>query len=154
MGAREDGRLVGYAIFTSSLKRVQLKAVLRGAIFRWIVAALRGRFGIRLSAVPRILANKAMFVQSGRRYRSDGDAQLLNIAVDPAVQGRGIASGLVRAGLRFLQEQGVPEVRLEVRPWNTAALRVYRKTGWYEVGRTRDLEGEWVVMVAKPSVPV
>lgn len=144
---------MGYAIFIPSLKRVQLQALVRGAVFGWMIAALRGRFGIRLSAVPRILANKLMFLRSGGRYRSRGDAQLLNIAVDPGMQGRGVATALVRAGLNFLREQCIPEARLEVRPWNAGALRVYRKTGWREAGRTRDLEGEWIVMVANPSVP-
>lgn len=153
LAAHDDGRVVGYAIFISSLKRVQFQALVRGALFRWIIAGLRGRFGIRWSAVPRILANKLMFIRSGRRYRSSGDAQLLNIAVDPSAQGRGAATALVRAGLQFLRARGVPEVRLEVRPWNAGALRVYRKTGWREAGRTRDLEGEWIVMVANPSVP-
>jgi ribosomal protein S18 acetylase RimI-like enzyme len=153
LAAREDGRLTGYAIFVPSLKRVQRAAVFRGAIFRWAIAALRGGFGLRFSAIPRVLLNKLFFMRSGGRYRDRGDAQLLNIAVDPAAQGRGIARELVRAGLSAMRALGVPEVRLEVRPWNAAALRLYQKTGWRETGRTRDLEGEWVVMTANPSSP-
>jgi ribosomal protein S18 acetylase RimI-like enzyme len=114
------------------------------------LAALRGRFGLRFSAIPRIIANKVLFVRSGGRFRSKGDAQLLNIAVSPAHQGKGIATTLVRAGLETMRELGVPEVRLEVRPWNENAVRLYRKTGWREAGRTRDLEGEWLVMTANP----
>ena len=150
LAARDDGRLVGYAIFIPSLKRVQREAVLRGAIFRWAIGALRGGFGLRFSALPRILLNKVMFVRSGGRFRSKGDAQLLNIAVDPAIQGRGIATALVQAGLQAMRELHVPEVRLEVRPWNRAAVHLYEKTGWHEAGRTRDLEGEWLVMTANP----
>jgi ribosomal protein S18 acetylase RimI-like enzyme len=151
LAAREDDRLVGYAIFVSSLKRVQRQAILRGAILRWAIAALLGGFGLRFSAIPRVLLNKLMFVRSGGRYRGEGDAQLLNIAVDPRAQRHGIATALVRAGQQAMHDLGVPEVRLEVRPWNTGALRLYEKTGWLEVGRTRDLEGEWVVMTAKPG---
>lgn len=99
----------------------------------------------------RIFHNKLLFVTHGQKYRTDGDAQLLNIAVDPAHQGRGIARRLVTEGLRVMREQAVPEVRLEVRPGNRAALHLYEQTGWREVGRTRDLEGEWVVMVANPN---
>jgi ribosomal protein S18 acetylase RimI-like enzyme len=72
----------------------------------------------------------------------------LNVAVDPDLQGRGVATALVQAGLAAMRDLGVTEVRLEVRPWNRGALRLYEKTGWREVGRTRDLEGEWIVMVA------
>jgi ribosomal protein S18 acetylase RimI-like enzyme len=153
LAAREDGTLVGYAIFVPSLRRVQLQAIRRGAVLRWAVSALRGGFALRFSAVWRVLLNKALFVRSGRRYRTKGDAQLLNIAVDPRAQGRGIATELVREGLRVMRELGVPEVRLEVRPWNVGAVRVYRKTGWREAGRTKDLEGEWLVMTANPSTP-
>lgn len=150
MAAREDGALVGYAIFVPSLKRVQREALRRGAVFRWAVAALRGGFALRFSAVWRVLLNKIMFVRSSTRYRTAGDAQLLNVAVDPAAQSRGIATALVREGLRVMRELGVEEIRLEVRPWNAAAVAVYEKTGWREAGRTRDLEGEWLVMTAKP----
>jgi len=150
LAARENGELLGYAIYVPSLKRVQRAAIMRGAIVRWALAALRGGFGIRLRAIPNILLNKLLFVRSGSRYRSRGDAQLLNLAVDPAAQGRGVATALVRAGLLVMRDLGLAEVRLEVRPWNRGALRLYEKTGWREVGRTRDLEGEWVVMVANP----
>ncbi len=102
------------------------------------------------SALWRILQNKTLFVFQGGRYRSDGDAQLLNVAVAPRNQGQGIARELTIAGLGALRSMAVPEVRLEVRGWNAAAIRVYQRTGWREVGRTRDLEGEWIVMVANP----
>lgn len=150
LGAYVDGELAGYAIFISSLKRVQRGAILSGAVLRWAFDALRGGFGLRLFAVPRILANKVLFMRSGGRFRSKGDAQLLNIAVAPQHQGEGIATALVRAGLQAMRELAVPEVRLEVRPWNQSAVHLYRKTGWREAGRTRDLEGEWLVMVANP----
>lgn len=140
--------LVGYAIFVPSLKRVQREAIRRGAIFRWAWMTLRGGFALRFSALWRVLLNKVLFVRSGSRYRSSGDAQLLNIAVDPDMRGRGIATALIREGLRVLHGSGVPEVRLEVRPWNSSAVALYQKTGWREVGRTRDLEGEWLVMTA------
>lgn len=150
LGAHVEGDLVGYAIFVPSLQRVQREAIRTGAVVRWAIAALRGGFGLRLSAIPRILANKVLFVRSGGRYRTKGDAQLLNIAVLPGQQGKGIATALVRAGLTAMRELGIPEVRLEVRPWNASAVHVYRKTGWREAGRTRDMEGEWLVMVANP----
>jgi ribosomal protein S18 acetylase RimI-like enzyme len=151
IGAHIDGELAGYAIFIPSLKRVQREAIRSGAVLRWAIAALRGGFGLRFSAIPRIIANKALFVRSGGRYRSRGDAQLLNIAVLPAHRGKGVATALIRAGLEVMRELGVPEIRLEVRPWNESAVRVYRKTGWREAGRTRDLEGEWLVMVANSA---
>ena len=151
LAAREDGRLLGYAIFVRSLRAIQRKALLSGAALRWAARALGGAFDLRLRSMWRIVRNKVLFLTSERRYRSIGDAQLLNVAVHPQAQGRGVATALVSEGLRMLRTLGVPEVRLEVRPWNAAALAVYARTGWREVGRTRDLEGEWVVMVANPA---
>ncbi|GAC1388192.1 MAG: hypothetical protein NVSMB31_01770 [Vulcanimicrobiaceae bacterium] len=149
VAAREDDKLVGYAIFVPSLKEVQRRAILSGAVFRWSWNTIRsGDF--RFRSLLRIVQNKAMFLRGGQRFRTRGDSQLLNVAVDPSQQGRGIAQKLVIAGLQAMRAAGVPEVRLEVRPSNLAALHVYEKTGWREAGRTRDLEGEWLVMVANP----
>ena len=149
IGAYEDGRLLGYAIFVPSLKTVQRRAILSGEVFKWSWNTIR-RGELRFEHLVGIARNKLSFVRGGQRFRTKGDAQLLNVAVDPAAQGRGIAQQLVAAGMRAMRERGVPEVRLEVRPWNAPAVHVYRKLGWREAGRTRDLEGEWLVMVANP----
>ncbi|MEO6912801.1 MAG: GNAT family N-acetyltransferase [Candidatus Baltobacteraceae bacterium] len=149
LAARMGGKLVGYAIFVRSLGAIQRQALLTGAALRWSWSAIRsGDF--HFGTLWRIVQNKTLFVFQGRRHRTHGDAQLLNVAVDPAWQGRGIASELTLAGLAVLRGMQVPEIRLEVRGWNAAAIRVYERTGWREVGRTRDLEGEWIVMVANP----
>ncbi len=150
MGAYIDGELAGYAIFVPSIKRVQRESIRSGAAFRWAIAMLRGGFGVRFSVIPRLLANKIAFLRAGGRYRTKGDAQLLNIAVVPERQGNGIATALIVAGMQTMRQLNVPEVRLEVRPWNDGAVRLYRKTGWREAGKTRDMEGEWLVMTANP----
>ena len=149
VAAHDDGTLVGYAIFVPSLKEVQRRAILSGEVFRWSwKTVVRGEF--RLRDLLRIVQNKALFIRTGQRHRTQGDSQLLNVAVDPSARGRGIAQQLVVAGLEAMRKVNVPEVRLEVRPWNKAAVAVYEKTGWRETGRTQDLEGEWLVMVANP----
>lgn len=148
VGAHEDSKLVGYAIFTESVRRLQRKAVFEGKVLQWVMRALSGRYGIVWRNVLPSLWNKLLFVGSAGRYRTQGDAQLLNIAVSPAVRGRGFAKSLVQAGLAYLAMRHVPEVRLEVRPDNQAAIRVYLATGFVERGRTRDAGGEWLVMTA------
>ena len=150
LAAREDGRLVGYALFVPSLRAVQRRAVLSGAALRWALRALTGQYDMRLRGLLRTFQNKVFFLFHGQRFRTAGDAQLLNIAVDPNAQGRGIARCLIDAGLKAMRAMQISEVRLEVRPWNAPALALYRSTGWREAGRTRDLEGEWIVMVATP----
>jgi len=150
LAAREDGRLLGYAIFVPSLRAIQRRAFFSGEAFKWALHAVSGRYDLRPGRLLRGLQNKVFFLFQGQRFRTRGDAQLLNIAVDPDVQGRGIAKRLVDAGLSAMRALNVPEVRLEVRPSNRSAIALYRKTGWREVGRTRDLEGEWIVMVTTP----
>lgn len=151
LAARENGMLIGYAIFVRSLKGLQRRALLSGEALRWALKAITGQYDLRLGSMARILKNKALFIRNGQRYRTAGDAQLLNVAVHPNMRGRGVARALVTEGLGNLARQRIPEVRLEVRPRNRAAVRVYESTGWRTVGRTRDAEGEWLVMVANPA---
>lgn len=150
LAARDDSSVVGYAIFTASLSRLRRRALASGRLIVWAFRALIGRYEIRWRNVAALLWNKILFVGSSNRYRTAGDAQLLNIAVSPVARGKGIATGLMRAGLAYLQQRQVAEVRLEVRPDNASAIHVYRETGFIERGRTRDNGGDWIVMTARP----
>lgn len=75
-------------------------------------------------------------------------AQVLSVAVDPGAQGRGIGRQLVQAGLELLRRQGVRTVKLEVRPNNEPAKRLYSSLGFREAGKSRDSQGQWTVMTA------
>ncbi len=132
------------------MRAIQRRAFFSGEVFKWALRALRGEYDLRPGRLLRTLQNKVFFLFHKHRFRTQGDAQLLNIAVDPDAQGRGVGKQLVTAGLNAMRALNVPEVRLEVRPWNVSAIALYQKTGWREVGRTRDLDGEWIVMVANP----
>lgn len=149
-GARVSSEFVGYAIFVSSVSALRKRALRTGVVLRWGLRALVGRYGIHWLALARLLWNKTLFVSGSGRFRSEGDAQLLNIAVAPSARGKGVAKALVRAGLAYFAGRGVREVRLEVRPDNAPALAAYQETGFIERGRTRDAGGEWIVMTAKP----
>ncbi len=82
LAARNSGAdLIGYAIFTHSIKALQRRALREGKIFVWAARALSGRYGIRWFHVGRLLWNKVLFVGGSARFRTAGDAQLLNIAV-------------------------------------------------------------------------
>ena len=150
LAARDaNGELLGYAFITSSVKGLRRQAIRRLAPLRWAWRALCGRYGIVWTHVARLFANKNAFARSSGEFRTSGDAQLLNIATASSARGLGVASALVRAGLGYLRERGVTELRLEVRPDNAPALSVYTRTGFAEVGRTRDAGGEWVVMIGR-----
>lgn len=75
------------------------------------------------------------------------EARILSIAVSPEMRGRGIATRLVDHALERFRHRGIKRVRLEVRPWNEPALRVYSRLGFETVGVTRDSQGEWAVML-------
>jgi len=62
------------------------------------------------------------------------EMHLLNIAVDKALHGAGLARGLLDTLYAFCRQVGVPLLWLEVRPSNERALGVYRRQGFVEVG--------------------
>lgn len=65
------------------------------------------------------------------------EAEILTLATDPAVQGRGLASDLLAAVVTNLREDGVSQLSLEVAVDNAAALRLYEKAGFAPVGRRK-----------------
>ena len=144
------GTLLGYAFITSSVSALRRRAILRLAPLRWAWRALCGQYGIVWAHVARLFANKTAFARSSSKYRTSGDAQLLNIATAAFARGQGVAFTLVSAGIAYLRERGIAELRLEVRPDNAPAVAVYTRAGFEEVGRTRDPGGEWIVMTVRP----
>lgn len=146
----ETGVVIGYEFLTSSVSALRAAAIRRLEPLRWAWRAITGRYGIVWPHALRLLGGKFSFVRSSGSFRTAGDAQLLNIATAKQARGRGVATGLVGAGLAYLRERGVPELRLEVRPDNAPALAVYARAGFKEAGRTRDAGGEWIVMTARP----
>jgi ribosomal-protein-alanine N-acetyltransferase len=67
--------------------------------------------------------------------RAAGEAEILSIAVAPAWRGRKLSRPLLDLHLRRLAGLGTRSVFLEVGERNTAACRLYRRSGFHEVGR-------------------
>ena len=63
------------------------------------------------------------------------ELHLLKIAVKPDYRGHGIATRLLERCFAINARQGATSVHLEVRPSNTAAIELYLKLGFEEVGR-------------------
>ena len=63
-------------------------------------------------------------------YRIIDEAELRNIAVDPAHQQQGVGKALLTEGRRRLLEAGAKRVFLEVRQSNKAALTLYYSVGF------------------------
>ena len=67
-----------------------------------------------------------------------GECHIMNICVDLALRGRGIARQLLRYMLDEARLFGAQQAFLEVRPSNPAAIRLYESFGFREVGRRRN----------------
>ena len=63
-----------------------------------------------------------------------GEVHLLNIAVDPACQGRGLARRMLAALTQLCCERKCPQLWLEVRVSNQRAREIYLRYGFREVG--------------------
>lgn len=64
------------------------------------------------------------------RQSTPDEAEILNLAVDPAWRRRGVASAL----LNEVARRALGTIFLEVAEPNAAAIALYRKLGWREAG--------------------
>lgn len=67
-----------------------------------------------------------------------GEAHILNVAVHPAFQGKGLGRQMMLFLLDAAHEHGADTVFLEVRPSNRNALHLYDNMGFNQVGLRRD----------------
>jgi ribosomal-protein-alanine N-acetyltransferase len=64
-----------------------------------------------------------------------GEAEILSVAIAPGWRGRGLSRPLLDMHLRRLAGLGARTVFLEVGEKNAPAGRLYRRAGFYDVGR-------------------
>lgn len=57
-------------------------------------------------------------------------ARLYSVAVDPRFRGRGVGESLIGASARAALDRGADRLRLELRPSNAAAMRLYQRAGF------------------------
>lgn len=63
------------------------------------------------------------------------EAELLTIALDPSVRGEGIGRALLDFHAARLRRAGAASIFLEVAADNAAALALYRRAGFVQIGR-------------------
>ena len=81
------------------------------------------------------------------------EAEVLTLAVTPAVQGRGLGRRLLRGALDPSQARGAASIFLEVSPGNTHALALYASAGFAQVGcRPRYYPGGGDALVLRCSL--
>lgn len=145
--AREGNRVIGYIFAPYELKRLWQTATKRGFLWRWVKGWICGELGFGWHPLKVILLDKFYFLQSAFRDEIGTGARILSVAVAEETRGKGVGTRLVGQALERLERCGVDTVRLEVRPWNQAARRLYQGFGFKIVGTTADSQGEWQVMV-------
>lgn len=67
------------------------------------------------------------------RARSDA-GRIYSIVVNPECRGRGVGETLLAAGEQAARDRKCARMRLEVRPDNAAAIRLYEKNGYRRFG--------------------
>jgi ribosomal-protein-alanine N-acetyltransferase len=67
-------------------------------------------------------------------YAVSDQAEILNLAVIGSARRHGIGGALLDAAIEAVSERGAPEIFLDVRESNKAALGLYRSRGFAEFG--------------------
>jgi ribosomal-protein-alanine N-acetyltransferase len=67
-----------------------------------------------------------------------GEAELLNICIDPSMQGNGYAYQLLTHIIDYAAQADNHEMYLEVRVSNLGAIHLYEKIGFNEIGRRKN----------------
>ncbi len=145
--ARAGDEVVGYCFAPTALPRLWLRAVTGGHVFKWAWRWLTGRYGFGLHPVKVILLNKLAFLRSAAAPTKAASARILSIAVAPSWRGRGLARAMMAAALAYFRDRKAARVRLEVRPDNAPAIRVYEDCGFAAAGFTHDSQGPWLIMM-------
>lgn len=141
------GKIAGYIFAPAQARRLPWVALRQGFAFRWLWGWLSGRYSLGMAPIRGLVTNKVDYLASDRQRGVEADARILSVAVHPDHQGRGVARMLCTLGLTRLDRLGANPVRLEVRPENGPALKLYTDFGFRVKGRTRDSQGDWLIML-------
>ena len=100
----------------------------------WSEASIRGELENPWAIWLLAVEGGALAGYLGVQYGPDG-GNVVTVATDPALRGRGAAKALFSAMEDRLREKGLAWLTLEVRPSNEAALGLYTALGFQTVGR-------------------
>jgi len=112
----------------------QLRAVERRAREAVVLTAIDGASGTPLGCVTYVPGPESPWAE----LLGPGEASIRMLAVDPAAQGRGAGTALVRACIDRARADGRTRLVLHSRPMMTAAQRIYGRLGF-----RRDEPRDW-----------
>lgn len=145
MVAVYDEQVCGYIVMVDNIKKLWLKAFTSGYLFKMALKALLGKYGLNFQTLFQSIKNKLFYMKF--EVSTQDSAQVLSIAVDSKYRGKGVGGQLLQAGLKYVSALGAKTVKLEARPDNVPAVKLYKKFGFKTIGKTQDLQGEWLIMV-------
>ena len=143
--AVENDKVCGYIIMADDIKRLWREAITSGFLKNALISAVTGKYGLTLSTLYKIVKNKLLYFRF--EMTTEPSAQVLSIAVHPEHQGKGIGQKLLERGISHIEALGIKKIKLEVRHDNIAAVRIYEKYGFCQVGKAEDLQGKWLIMM-------
>ena len=92
---------------------------------------------LRVGYVCRVLTLESQIIGYGVMSVGAGEAHVLNLCVADAYRCRGLGRRMLGYLLERGAASGMSEAFLEVRPSNTAAIRLYQAIGFEQVGMRR-----------------
>ncbi|HEY0767426.1 MAG TPA: ribosomal protein S18-alanine N-acetyltransferase [Steroidobacteraceae bacterium] len=92
---------------------------------------------LRVGYVCRVVTFSRQVMGYGVMSVGAGEAHILNLCVAEAFRCRGVGKGLLSTLIDRAAAAGMGEAFLEVRPSNTAAIRLYLSMGFEQVGTRR-----------------
>jgi ribosomal-protein-alanine N-acetyltransferase len=92
---------------------------------------------LRVGYVCRVVTVEEQVIGYGVMSVGAGEAHILNLCVDEAFRCRGVGKRLLDYLIERGAAAGMSEAFLEVRPSNTAAIRLYQSLGFEQVGMRR-----------------
>lgn len=120
-----------------ALRESDLETVLaietRAYAFPWTLGIFRDCLNAGYPAW--LLVQEEVVIGYGIVSIAAGEAHILNICIDPAMQGRGHGRRLLRTLIRISRHHRAERIFLEVRPSNPRAIALYFDEGFNEIGR-------------------
>jgi ribosomal-protein-alanine N-acetyltransferase len=92
---------------------------------------------LRVGYLCRVVTVDRQVLAYGVMSFGAGEAHILNLCVSEAYRCRGVGNRLLGALMERAAAAGMAEAFLEVRPSNTAAIRLYLALGFEQVGMRR-----------------
>lgn len=140
------GKVIGYCFAPTELSNLWLRAIWEGHLLKWAWRWISGKYGFGLHPVKIIIMNKVAFFYSAVTPSKPAKGRILSIAVAEEARGQGVANLLLENAIKYFSKKRINRVRLEVRPSNKVAIRLYEKWNFVFAGYTADSQGKWMIM--------